>query len=363
MIEYENLARLNAPHREALREAFAAFVDGGRFILGESVEKFEQEFAAYCGARHCIGVASGLDAIILALDAMDLPARSEVLVASNTYIATILAVIRAGLTPVLVEPDLRSYNMDPALVEKLITPRTSAICVTHLYGKCCQMDPIMALARKHGLKVVEDCAQAHGAAVNGRRAGVLSDAGAFSFYPTKNLGALGDAGAVTTDDDALADRLRYLRNYGSKIKYENRYLGYNSRLDEAQAAFLRVKLKHLDPLIAHKRELAAVYRKLLPAEVVQPALEDGLFDVYHIFNIRHRRRDELRAQLRDAGIITEIHYPTAPHQQIAMKGHLSGSYPISEEIHRTTLSLPISGIHSADDVAQVCAAIRGFCAR
>jgi dTDP-4-amino-4,6-dideoxygalactose transaminase len=360
MIEYENLAKANEPFMKQYRERFNSVLHSGWFILGEEVAAFEKEFALFCGVRHCVGVGNGFDALHLALRALDLPAGSEVLVPSNTHIATILAVVQAGLNPVLVEPDIRSYNIDPKRMEERITKKTSAALIVHLYGKMCDMDPICGICRAHGLKLIEDCAQAHGAIYKGRRAGTFGDINAFSFYPTKNLGCLGDAGAVVTDNEELAVRIRTLRNYGSKVKYHNEMLGYNSRLDELQAAFLRVKLRHLDQINARKRSLAAEYRARLAPGYVLPVEEKDFFDVYHIFNIRHPERDRLRAFLLDRGVKTDIHYPISPNRQPAMKGILKESCPISEEIHGSTLSLPISFYHTPRDIARVCELLNEF---
>jgi dTDP-4-amino-4,6-dideoxygalactose transaminase len=360
MIEYESLELSNRRFVAELREAFDAVVAKGWYVLGQQVADFEREFAAYVGGAHCAGVANGLDALTLSLTALDLPPGSDVLVASNTYIATILAVVHAGHRPVLVEPDLRTYNIDPARLADALTPKTRAICLTHLYGKACRMDTIMPFAQAHGLAVVEDCAQSHGATLQGRATGTFGNAGCFSFYPTKNLGALGDAGAVVTNDPALDQRLRHLRNYGSLQKYVNLHVGFNSRLDEMQAAFLRIKLRHLDEITAHKRRLAELYFDGLPDTLVLPLRESDAHDVFHIFAVRSQQRDALRAHLLEAGIKTEIHYPIAPHRQLAMRGILEGDYPIADEIHATELSLPISFATTADEVAQVCAAVRRF---
>lgn len=354
MIEYESLARSNEAYMAKMEEAAHRVIRGGWYVLGQEVSAFESEFAEYVGAKHCIGVANGLDALILAIEALDLPKNSEILVASNTYIATILAIVRAGYKPVLVEPDIQTFNMDPALLAAALTPNTKVICVTHLFGKTCRMDAISAFAREHGLKLVEDCAQSHGAKLGGRITGTFGDAGCFSFYPTKNLGAIGDAGAVVTNDDALADKLRHTRNYGSKQKYVNRYVGVNSRLDELQAAFLRVKLQHLEAMTKHKRALAEVYFENLPEWVVKPARREDEYDVFHIYGIRHPKRDALRQHLLDHGVKTEIHYPIPPHRQEAMQGILYGSYPIADELHGTELSLPISYGHSIGNISEVC---------
>lgn len=354
MIEYENLANSNAAYIADLEAAASRVIRSGWYVLGQEVGAFEQEFAKYVGAKHCIGVANGLDALILSIEALNLPKGSDVLVASNTYIATILAILRAGHHPVLVEPVLETFNMDPTLLPAALTPKTRAICVTHLFGKTCRMDAIGAFAKAHDLKVIEDCAQSHGAKLAGKMTGTFGDAGCFSFYPTKNLGAVGDAGAIVTDDDELADRLRHLRNYGSKQKYVNEYVGVNSRLDEIQAAILRVKLRHLDDTTRHKRELAEVYFSNLPSWLSLPQRNDDEYDVFHIFGVRCRRRDELRAWLMSQDIKTEVHYPIAPHRQKAMEGILAGQWPIADMLHMTELSLPISAGHKIEQIHSVC---------
>ncbi len=352
-IEYEQLARSNHSFLAELESAASRVIRGGWYVLGQEVTAFEQEFASYVGARHCVGVANGLDALILSIEALDLQQGSDILVASNTYIATILAIVRAGHKPVLVEPELTTFNMDAKRLAQAITPSTRAICVTHLFGKSCRMDAIGAFAREHGLRVVEDCAQSHGARLGSRMTGTFGDAGCFSFYPTKNLGAVGDAGAIVTNDEALADRLRHTRNYGSKQKYVNRYVGVNSRLDELQAAMLRVKLRHLDAMTSHKRALAELYFSGLPSCFHLPVRRDDEFDVFHIFGIRHPQRDALRQHLLDQGVKTEIHYPIPPHRQEAMKGILSGDWKVADELHATELSLPISVGHTAQDIGRV----------
>jgi len=358
MIEYESLSRSNAAFMVELEAAACRVIRSGWYVLGQEVSAFEEEFAAYTGAKHCIGVANGLDALILSIEALDFPAGSDILVASNTYIATIIAIIRAGHKPVLVEPDLATFNMDPARLPAAITTRTKALCVTHLFGKPCRMDAIGAFAREHGLKVVEDCAQSHGAKLGNQMTGTFGDAGCFSFYPTKNLGAVGEGGAIITNDDALAERLRMTRNYGSERKYVFKYVGVNSRLHEMQAAMLRVKLRYLDEMTAHKRSLAQVYFEELPEWLVKPLQRDDEHDVFHIFGVRANRRDTLRQHLLDHGVRTEIHYPVPPHRQEAMRGVLGGDYPIAVEAHDTELSLPISVGHNLHDIHAVCAAVR-----
>jgi dTDP-4-amino-4,6-dideoxygalactose transaminase len=361
MIEYENLAKLNRSFFAEYEQAFKETLQSGWYILGNKVKTFENEFASYCHTKHCVGVANGLDALQLALHAFGFEKGSEVLVPSNTYIATILSVVQNGLQPVLVEPDITTYNIDPKKIEEKITPKTKAILLVHLYGKVCEMDAILALAKKHNLKVIEDCAQAHGAKFKNTIAGNFGNFGAFSFYPTKNLGALADAGAVTCNDDELADKIRTLRNYGSKIKYCNDVVGFNSRLDEVQAAFLSVKLKKLDAINDHKRMLAAIYQKEIKQDFIKPVVDENFYDVFHIYNIRHEKRNVLKEHLLKHDIKTEIHYPLAPNKQKAMVGILDNQpTPIAEEIHETTLSLPISYYHTTEDIYKVIEAINKF---
>ena len=361
MIEYENLGKVNRLFFEEYNNAFHQVAKGGWYILGEKVRQFEQEFSKYCDTRFCCGTANGLEALILSLKAFQFEPGDEVIVPSNTYIATILAIVHSGLKPILVEPDIQTYNIEANKIEEKISARTKAILVVHLYGKVCEMDKIMVIANKHSLKVIEDCAQAHGASFKGVKAGNFGHFGAFSFYPTKNLGALGDAGAITTNDNKLYDIVNTLRNYGSKIKYKNELVGYNSRLDELQAALLIIKLRKLDILTLHKRKLAEIYHDGLKDEFVKPVKHSDHFDVYHIYNIRHHERDRLRDHLLKKGIKTEIHYPIAPNKQQAMKGILDEQLtPIAEEIHRTTLSLPISFFHTEDDIEKVIKAVNEF---
>lgn len=354
MIEYENLARSNKVFFDEYLLDFKRSLESGWYILGDNVKIFEEKFAAYCGCKYCIGVASGLDALILSLTAFRFKKGSEVIVPSNTYIATILSIIHCGLTPVLVEPELATYNIDPSLIAKKITPKTVAVMVVHLYGKPCRMEEICSIAKKHNLRVIEDCAQSHGATFKNRKTGSWGDFGAFSFYPTKNLGALGDAGAITTNDEELANIVRKLRNYGSEKKYFNELIGYNSRLDEIQAGFLITKLERLDEINSHKRTLAGIYLNNIRADYILPVVEGDCTDVYHIFNIRHPERDRIRNRLLEHKIKTEIHYPVSPHHQEALKDFFPGHhYPISEEIHQTTLSLPISYFHTRNDAYKV----------
>jgi dTDP-4-amino-4,6-dideoxygalactose transaminase len=353
MIEYENLRKVNEVLFEKFQDNFQSFLESGWYVLGKNVTKFEEEFSFFCETKYTIGVASGLDALVLAIDALGFPKGSEIILPSNTYIATILAVVRSGFKPVLVEPDINTYNIDPNKIEQKVNSKTKAILAVHLYGKACDMDPLMLLSKKYGLTIIEDCAQAHGAMYKGKKVGSFG-IGCFSFYPTKNLGALGDGGAITTSDPQYASKIKSLRNYGSATKYYNDVIGYNSRLDEVQAGFLSLKLEIIDEITAHKRELAKCYFDNLSDDYIKPILNDDQFDVFHIFNIRHENRDELKEYLFDSEINTEIHYPVSPNKQVAMKNIINGEFPISELIHKTTLSLPISYFHTHTDVLRVC---------
>lgn len=355
---------LKAPHQELLAELDAVWArvrDSGWYILGPEVEAFEQEYATYCGARHCVGLANGLDALHLALRALGVGTGDEVIVPSNTYIATWLAVSQCGAVPVPVEPDPATHNLDPQRVEAAITPRTKVILPVHLYGQPADLDSILSIARRYGLRVLEDAAQAHGARYKGQRIGAHGDAVAWSFYPGKNLGALGDAGAVTTNDPELADRLRVLRNYGSRVKYVNEVQGWNSRLDPLQAAILRVKLAHLDAWNARRAEIAALYlRELADCGVVLPQVPDWAQPVWHLFVIRHPQRDALQQRLAQAGIQTLIHYPIPPHRQQAYAGLglAEGALPIAERLAAEVLSLPIGPHLSGAQAEQVVAAVK-----
>ncbi len=332
----------------------------GTYILGPEVERFEEEFAEYCGALHCVSVANGLDALHLALRAMEVGAGDEVIVPSNTYIATWLAVSQCGAIPVPIEPESRTYNMDPARIEAAITPRTKVILPVHLYGQPADMDPVLAIARRHGLLVLEDAAQAHGACYKGKRIGAHGNAVAWSFYPGKNLGALGDGGAVTSDDLKLTERIRVLRNYGSRVKYLNEVQGFNSRLDPIQAAVLRVKLRYLDRWNARRKTLANQYRKgLAGCSLVLPFVLEQVEPAWHLFVVQHPQRDALQRALTDAGVSTLIHYPVPPHKQLAYAaaGYGADAFPLASSIAERVLSLPI-GPHLSDaDVQKVVAAI------
>jgi dTDP-4-amino-4,6-dideoxygalactose transaminase len=351
---------LRAGYAELAPEFDAAYrrvMEAGWFILGPEVEAFEREFAAYCGARHGIGLGNGLDALHLALRVLEIGAGDEVMVPSNTYIATWLAISNVGATPVPVEPILATANIDPDLIEAAITPRTRALLVVDLYGQPAEMTRINAIAKRHGLPVVEDAAQSHGATVDGRRVGALADLTAWSFYPTKNLGAFGDAGAITIDDAKVADRVRLLRNYGSRVKYYNEEKGLNSRLDPLQAALLRVKLARLDEWNARRRRLAETYLDRFRGldRLALPETAPGVTHAWHVFTVRCEDRDGLQAALAERGVGTLIHYPVPPHlsDAYADSGYRRGAFPLAEKIADTILSLPI-GPHLSDaDQARV----------
>ena len=340
-----------------LDAAYFRFMRSAWYILGKEVEAFESEYAAYCGSKYCIGVGNGLEALHLILRAYGIGEGDEVIVPSNTYIATWLAVSYAGATPVPVEPDPQTFNLDPTRIEKALTSRTKAILPVHLYGQPADMDPIMEIAEKRRLKVIEDNAQAQGARYKGRRTGSLGHAAGHSYYPGKNLGALGDAGAVTTDDPALADQVRTLRNYGSKKKYYNDLKGYNSRLDELQAAFLRVKLKKLDEWNDRRRAVARRYLTELPKspDLLVPQVPPWADPAWHLFVVRHPQRDAFQKRLADAGIGTLIHYPVPPHLSGAYaNGHWpAGTYPLAEQLASTVLSLPIGPHLTESQASQV----------
>lgn len=327
-----------------IRDAFDRVFARSWYIEGAEDEAFEKAFAEYCGTKYCVGAGNGLDALMLALKALGIGEGDEVIVPSNTYIATALAVTYVGAVPVFVEPDIRTFNIDPKLIEAAITVRTKAIMPVHLYGQPCDMDPIMEIAKKHSLKVVEDCAQAHGATYKGKKVGTFGDAAGFSFYPGKNLGALGDAGAVITDDKELADKIRALGNYGSDYKYHHIYKGNNSRLDEMQAAFLAAKLPHLDKMNEERRRIAVMFSEGIKNDkVITPYVPEYAVPVWHIYGIRCKDRDALEKYLNDKGISTNKHYPTPIHMQECYKelNIPQGALPVAEEISETELSLPM----------------------
>ncbi len=350
--------------KDELDAAYRRVMESGWYVLGAETEAFEREFAEYCGTRHCVGVGNGLDALYLILRGCGIGAGDEVIVPANTYIATWLAVSRAGAAPVPVEPDINTYNIAPELIEAAITERTKAILPVHLYGQPAEMDAINKIARLYNLKVIEDAAQAQGAKYRGNRAGSLGDAAGFSFYPGKNLGAFGDAGAVTTDDDELAEKIRMLRNYGSKQKYFNEIKGDNSRLDPLQAAFLRVKLKYLDEWNARRAQIAGYYAENSAAlsPLLMPPIINETCPARHLFVVRHPQRNKLRQHLAKDGIETLIHYPVPPHLSNAYAdlNFSAGSFPITETIAETILSLPISPHIGRKQVDEVCRSIKSF---
>ena len=348
--------------RDELDAAYHRVMDSGWYLLGNEIESFEAAFARCCETGHCVAVGNGLDALHLILRAYNIGAGDEVIVPTNTFIATWLAVSYAGATPVPVEPDPRTFNLDPGRIKTAITPRTKAIMPVHLYGQPADMDPIMDIARKHGLKVIEDNAQAQGARYKGRRTGSLGHAAGHSFYPAKNLGAFSDAGAVTTNDAELADRVRTLRNYGSKKKYHNEVKGFNSRLDELQAAFLRVKLKKLDEWNDRRRSVAALYLTELrsAANLTLPFVPEWAEPVWHLFVVRHSKRDALQQKLAATDIGTLIHYPVPVHLSGAYSDGkwLRGSFPMAEELSDTVLSLPMGPHLSPEQTGEVIEAMR-----
>lgn len=361
LVPFLDLSRLHQSIREPLDEAYRRVMDSGWFIMGPELEAFESEFAAYSEVKHCIGVGNGLEALHLLLLAYGIGPGDEVIVPSNTFIATWLAVSQCGATPVPVEPDVKTQNIDPALVVAAITPRTRAIMPVHLYGQPADMDPINEIAVKYGLIVIEDAAQAQGARYKGRRAGSLGHAAGTSFYPGKNLGALGDGGAVLTNDDAIAEKVRQLRNYGSKVKYQHDLAGYNSRLDEIQAAFLRVKLAELDEWNAKRREIAATYSSLLDGcDCVLPFVPEFAEPVWHLYVIRSKQRNALKAHLEQQGISTVIHYPIPPQMQACYPQYESYRQPVAEMLAGEVLSLPMSPDLLETEIERVCKAVKGF---
>ncbi len=366
VIPFLDLATAHTAFADEVAAAMERVLARGRFILGEEVEAFEQDFAGYCGAQHCVGVGSGLDAITLLLEAAGIGPGDEVIVPSNTYIATWLGVTRAGATPVPVEPRLDTYNLDPGLVASAITRRTRAVLAVHLYGQPADMAGLAEVCGAHGVALFVDAAQAHGAAVGNRRAAALGDGAAFSFYPTKNLGALGDAGAVVLDDAALADRVRLLRNYGSPRKHVNEVQGANSRLDELQAAVLRVKLRRLDGWNRRRQDLASQYGDQLGGlpGLVLPHVPGWASPVWHVYVVRHRRRDQLADHLAAAGIGTQPFYPVPPHLSPAFASprHGQGAFPLAEEIAGTNLALPLRPDLEDEDVKRIVEAVSQFAA-
>ena len=372
MISFLDLKAINAQYRDELVAAATRVIESGWYIQGAEVKAFEEEFADYCGSKHCIGVANGLDALTLTLRAWKemgkLKDGDEVIVPANTYIASILAITENGLKPVLVEPDEATYNLCPTKTAAAITSNTKAIMAVHLYGRLAAMPEIVALAAQHNLFVLEDSAQAHGAEVEGKKAGNWGHASGFSFYPGKNLGALGDAGAVTTNDDELARTIRALGNYGSHKKYENLYQGVNSRLDEMQAAMLRVKLRHIDVETHRRREIALAYAQGIGLrDIQQPISTDATIanlqnHAFHLYVVRTEQREALQQHLQNAGVQTMIHYPISPHQQQAYASWNKQNRPLTEAIHQQVLSLPISPVMNDEQVSQVIDGCNAFAA-
>ena len=354
MISFLPLKDINNRFRSKINERISKILDKGWYLQGEENERFSKNFATYCGTKHALGVANGLDALNIIIKAYGFGPGDQIIVPSNTYIATILAISENGCTPILAEPDINTYCIDPDKIETLITCKTKAIIVVHLYGQAVQMEKIWALQSKYGFKIIEDAAQAHGAIYQGYRVGNLGDAAAFSFYPGKNLGAMGDAGGITTNNKELYERCKALANYGSDKKYHHIYKGVNSRLDEIQAAILDVKLSYLDDDNAKRREISKIYRKyIVNPRIILPKTYDELAHVWHLFVIRCNDRNNLAKYLKDNGIQTLIHYPTPPHKQKAYLEWSKRSYPISEKIHNEVLSLPISPVMDINEIRKI----------
>lgn len=361
MVKFLDLKRVNEQYRNEIEESIKNVLNSGWYILGEECRKFETDFANYCGTMHAVGVANGLDALRLIIKAYGFGNGDEIIVPANTFIATILAIVENGCTPVFVEPSESTYNIDENLIERYITKKTKAILPVHLYGSLANMKVIKEIAIKYSLKVIEDCAQAHGALYGGKRAGALGDAAAFSFYPGKNLGCLGDGGAVTTNDSSLADKIACLRNYGSIEKYRHVEKGINSRLDEIQAAVLRVKLKYLDIDNEKRRKISLRYRsEIVNNKILLPVASEELQHVWHLFVIRSRNRDLFQAYLQKNSIETQVHYPIPPHKQEAFAEYASKRLPVTEIIHKEVLSLPISPIMSEEEIGHVINMVNNY---
>ncbi len=360
-IPFLDLKLVNKPYEKEINAALKSVVTSGWFVLGEEVKKFEKSFAEFCGVKHCIGVANGLDALVLLLKASNFPPDSEIIVSSNTYIASILAITLAGYKPILVEPDLETYLIDPAKIEEKISRNTKAILVVHLYGKCCEMEPVSKVAQRYDLKVFEDAAQSHGAMYQGKRAGNLGDGAGFSFYPTKNLGAMGDAGAITTNDDVLAERLRATRNYGSGKKYVFDYQGLNSRLDELQAVILNIKLPHLESENFIRQKIANRYlSELRNTKIILPPANTINQDAWHLFVVRVEDRDKFRKYLHENGIGSDVHYPIAPHKQLAFREWNNRTFAIAEQIHEEVVSIPLNVVLSENEVSYIIEKINNY---
>ncbi len=361
MIKFLDLHKINERFREEIDARIKDVLDSGWYLLGKQDKEFEKNFAQYCGVKHCIGCANGLDALNLVIKAYGFGAGDEIIVPANTYIASILAISENGCTPVLVEPDINTYNINPDLIEEKITNKTKAIMVVHLYGQAVQMDKIWALAKEYDLKIIEDSAQAHGALYQDKRVGSLGDASGFSFYPGKNLGCMGDGGCVTTNDDELAKKIRAIANYGSDYKYHHIYKGVNSRLDEIQAGILDVKLPYLDKDNERRREIAKYYRENIKnPKIILPKAYDEKAHVWHVFVVRTYDRNALQKHLEDNGIQTNIHYPTAPHKQECYGEYANLSLPVTEKIHNEVMSLPISPVMTDEEIKKVVEVVNEF---
>ena len=361
MIKFLYLHKINERFRAEFDAKIKSILDSGWYLQGKENDQFAADFATYCGTKYALGVANGLDALNLIIKAYGFGAGDEIIVPANTFIATILAISENGCTPVLVEPDIHTDCINPDLIEEKITPKTKAIMVVHLYGQAVPMEKIWTLAKKYNLKIIEDAAQAHGAMYQGRRVGNLGDAAGFSFYPGKNLGALGDAGGITTNDEALYNKIKALANYGSDRKYHHIYKGVNSRLDEIQAGLLDIKLKHLDADNNRRREIAKYYRENIKNQLITlPKTYDELAHVWHVFVIRTPERERLQKYLEEKGIQTNIHYPTAPHHQDAYQEWKNMSLPITEQIHREVLSIPMWPVLTDGEVKKIVEAINGW---
>lgn len=361
MIKFLDLKKINNRYREEIDSRIKDILDKGWYLQGEENENFTKNFANFCGTKFALGVANGLDALNLIIKAYGFGNGDEIIVPANTYIATILAISENGCIPILVEPDIKTYNINPDSIEEKITTKTKAIMVVHLYGQAVQMEKIWKIAKKYNLKIIEDSAQAHGAIYQENRTGNLGDASGFSFYPGKNLGCMGDGGAVTTNDEELFNKIKAIANYGSDRKYHHIYKGVNSRLDEIQAAVLDIKLKHLDSDNNKRREISKYYRENIKnSKLILPETYDEKSHVWHIFAVRTQNRDEFQKYLTEKGIQTIIHYPTPPHKQGAYKEWNNLSFPITEEIHNTILSLPISPVMTDSEIEKVVEVVNEF---
>lgn len=361
MIKFLDLEKINNRYREEIDSRIKNILDKGWYLQGEENENFTKNFANFCGTKFTLGVANGLDALNLIIKAYGFGNGDEIIVPANTYIATILAISENGCIPILVEPDIKTYNINPDSIEEKITSKTKAIMVVHLYGQAVQMEKIWKIAKKYNLKIIEDSAQAHGAIYQENRTGNLGDASGFSFYPGKNLGCIGDGGAVTTNDEELFNKIKAIANYGSDRKYHHIYKGVNSRLDEIQAAVLDIKLKHLDSDNNKRREISKYYRENIKnSKIILPETYDEKSHVWHIFAVRTQNRDEFQKYLSEKGIQTIIHYPTPPHKQGAYKEWNNLSFPITEEIHNTILSLPISPVMTDSEIEKVVEVVNEY---